>query len=160
MKIHTHQPYGEWYTAIDEDTYDGAPDSHALIGIGISERAAIEDLVNQVIEKLEEHIDLLHAENKVLLAHAAQETERMVQALNRRVTEQIARKGPETDALQARGDLQIEKEYHHSGLLDEGHGEAHSDVVTPDEEQLRFQGRLPDEPPEWASDYDEPSPDR
>lgn len=135
---------GTMWMAIDGDSYDG-PESH--VGNGSTEKAAINDLVEQVVEKLEVKIHFLRAENKVLLDHAAQETERIVQALNRRVTEQIERKAPETDALQPRGDLQNEKEGQDSGPLPRGHGEAHSDVVTPDAEDLqcRAQGRMDDD---------------
>lgn len=132
---------GRTWTAIDEDTYDGADDSHCPVGYGATEWDAVNDLVEQFIERLECRVDALKRENKALRSTSAQIP-------------------PETRALQPRGDLQIQKEYHHSGLLDQGHGEAYSEVITPDEEQSRFQGRMPDEPPEWDSGYDEPSPDR
>jgi len=48
MNIRTEMhpcPWGqEWY-AIDDDTYDGAPDGRRMAGVGASEAEAIADLV-------------------------------------------------------------------------------------------------------------------
>ena len=48
MNIRTEMhpcPWGqEWY-AIDDDTYDGAPDGCRMAGVGASEAEAIADLV-------------------------------------------------------------------------------------------------------------------
>ena len=55
MKVRTEMHYvGEW-TAIDEDTYDGAPDAgHAgMIGWGATEQEAIEDLQRLFRERAE-----------------------------------------------------------------------------------------------------------
>jgi hypothetical protein len=58
---------GQVWTAIDEDTYDGADDSHCPVGWGHTERGAIDDLVEQIVEKLEEKIDDLIKANGMLL---------------------------------------------------------------------------------------------
>jgi hypothetical protein len=72
MKILTqkHPPYlghtgwvTQW-TAWDDDTYDGAPDSHCPVGSGLSEREAINNLVEQIVDRLETKIDKLIAANK------------------------------------------------------------------------------------------------
>lgn len=36
------------YSAVDDDTYDGAPDSHCPIGYGPTREAAIADLLEQI----------------------------------------------------------------------------------------------------------------
>ena len=36
------------WLAIDDDTYDGAPDSHCPIGYGATEQEAIDDLLEQL----------------------------------------------------------------------------------------------------------------
>jgi hypothetical protein len=48
---------GQVWTAIDDDTYDGAPDSHSPVGWGHTEMDAINDLVEQIVEKLETQLD-------------------------------------------------------------------------------------------------------
>jgi Uncharacterised protein family (UPF0184) len=75
MKISTekHPPYvhrGQWVTtwsAWDLDSYDGAPDSHCPVGSGSTEIEAINDLVEQIVDRLEERNDDLIAANKLLL---------------------------------------------------------------------------------------------
>jgi hypothetical protein len=62
MKIITQaHPWNHYegitWTAWDDDTYDGAPDSHCPVGNGSSEREAINDLVEQIVEKLETQLD-------------------------------------------------------------------------------------------------------
>jgi hypothetical protein len=54
MKIKTHHDYPpipnrsfDW-SAIDDDTYDGAPDSKCPVGHGATEQEAIEDLLDQL----------------------------------------------------------------------------------------------------------------
>jgi len=39
------------WSAIDEDTYDGAPDSHCPLGSGDTEQDAIDDLLQQMKER-------------------------------------------------------------------------------------------------------------
>jgi hypothetical protein len=162
MKIHIEEHYGEFW-AFDDDTYDGAPDAHCPVGVGLTDYAAINDLMEQVVDELEERLEgarfelaCVKAENKSLREEAAGFAERIVKELNLRVTKQIEGKSPETDAQDARGDLQIQKQYQHTGGLLRAAGEAYSEVVTQDEENAGgFQGRMPDEPPEWDSGYDE-----
>jgi hypothetical protein len=36
------------WSAVDDDTYDGAPDQHSPVGYGATEQAAIEDLLAQL----------------------------------------------------------------------------------------------------------------
>lgn len=57
MKLQTTHVYPpipdrscDW-SAVDADTYDGAPDSHCPIGRGPTEKAAIEDLFDQMMNK-------------------------------------------------------------------------------------------------------------
>ncbi len=60
MKIST-EDHGAWrdsrgrrhteWSAIDDDTYDGAPDAHSPIGRGATEAEAIEDLMTQIEER-------------------------------------------------------------------------------------------------------------
>jgi len=57
MKIVTHFDYPpiplrkfDW-SAIDADTYDGAPDSHCPMGHGATEIEAIRDLLDQMEEQ-------------------------------------------------------------------------------------------------------------
>lgn len=57
MKIVTHywmKPIPvrscDW-AAYDQDTYDGAPDSHCPIGYGRTEEEAIKDLLDQIEER-------------------------------------------------------------------------------------------------------------
>jgi hypothetical protein len=38
------------WSAIDDDTYDGAEDSHCPIGTGATEQEAIDDLLRQIEE--------------------------------------------------------------------------------------------------------------
>ena len=38
------------WSAVDDDTYDGAPDAHCPIGWGATEQAAIDDLLAQLEE--------------------------------------------------------------------------------------------------------------
>ena len=62
MKIITDkQPNGEW-TAIDEDTYDGAPDCPHMMGWGDTEQEAIEDLERLFAERDEYFADQHEAE--------------------------------------------------------------------------------------------------
>jgi hypothetical protein len=42
------------WSAIDQDTYDGAEDSHCPVGRGATERAAINDLVEQLLVEASE----------------------------------------------------------------------------------------------------------
>jgi hypothetical protein len=63
IKTEEHPPYLgrtgwviEW-SAWDMDTYDGAEDSHCPVGSGSTEIEAINDLVEQIVERLEEQID-------------------------------------------------------------------------------------------------------
>jgi hypothetical protein len=56
----------EW-TAVDDDTYDGAPDARCPVGCGHTEMDAVNDLVEQVVEHLEEKIDDLIKANDMLL---------------------------------------------------------------------------------------------
>lgn len=56
MKIRTTYVYPpipircfDW-SAIDDDTYDGAEDSHCPIGTGATEQEAIDDLLRQIEE--------------------------------------------------------------------------------------------------------------
>lgn len=44
MKITTHQRYDGSWAAVDEDTYDGAPDGNNQYGYGATEQEAIDDL--------------------------------------------------------------------------------------------------------------------
>jgi hypothetical protein len=76
MKIETekHPPYlgrtgwvTEW-SAIDADSYDGAPDSHCPVGSGSSEREAIDNLVEQIVERLEVQLDRCIQRKAELLA--------------------------------------------------------------------------------------------
>lgn len=39
------------WTAVDDDTYDGAPDAHCPIGSGTTEAEAIADLLLQIEER-------------------------------------------------------------------------------------------------------------
>ena len=48
MKIETS--YNFMWTAIDADTYDGAEDSNCPIGHGRTEREAINELVEQLLD--------------------------------------------------------------------------------------------------------------
>jgi len=43
-----HQYTGIGWIAVDEDTYCGAPDSDSLIGRGVTEDEAVEDLKDQM----------------------------------------------------------------------------------------------------------------
>lgn len=54
MKIRTHFEYPpiplrcfDW-SAVDDDTYDGAPDCNCPIGRGVTEQEAIDDLLEQI----------------------------------------------------------------------------------------------------------------
>jgi hypothetical protein len=73
IKTEKHPPYahrGQWVTtwsAWDMDTYDGAPDSHCPVGSGSTEAEAINDLVEQITDRLEDKVDELIAANKLLL---------------------------------------------------------------------------------------------
>lgn len=40
------------WCAVDDDTYDGAEDSHCLIGYGRTEQEAIADLLEQIGERI------------------------------------------------------------------------------------------------------------
>ena len=42
--------HGEWI-AVDDDIYDGAPDSKSLCGVGPTEAAAIDDLLTKMAER-------------------------------------------------------------------------------------------------------------
>jgi hypothetical protein len=64
MKIQTEEHGwnvydGVVWTAIDSGSYDGADDAHSPVGWGNSERDAVDDLVEQIVEDLEEQIDRL-----------------------------------------------------------------------------------------------------
>lgn len=41
------------WCAVDDDTYDGAPECHCPIGYGETEEAAIADLLEQIAEREE-----------------------------------------------------------------------------------------------------------
>jgi hypothetical protein len=54
IKVRTHFVYPpipirnfDW-SAVDDNTYDGAPDSHCPVGYGCTEDAAIESLLDQL----------------------------------------------------------------------------------------------------------------
>jgi hypothetical protein len=49
MNIQTS--FNVFWAAVDQDTYDGAEDSHCPVGRGATEREAINDLVEQLIEE-------------------------------------------------------------------------------------------------------------
>jgi hypothetical protein len=134
MKIHTEEQAwsvyeGTTWTAIDTDTYDGAPDSNSPVGWGHTERDAINDLVGQFIEELEEKIDDLRWENRCLRAE--------LKAFGS-TKGQIA---GEACSPQPRGDLQIGKEGQDSGPESGGQESA------PSEMPPRFMGRSPDDLP-------------
>jgi hypothetical protein len=64
MKIKTYEhPWNQWegitWNAIDEDTYDGAEDSHCPVGHGSTEHDAIINLVEQIIEPMERRLEVL-----------------------------------------------------------------------------------------------------
>lgn len=42
--------HGEWM-AVDDDTYDGAPDSKSPCGVGSTEQEAIDDLREKIAER-------------------------------------------------------------------------------------------------------------
>ena len=135
MKIETEETAwnvyeGIMWAAIDRDSYDG-PGSP--VGWASTEKGAIDDLVEQFINELEEKIDDLRFENRCLRAE--------LKALGS-TKGQIA---PETDALQPRGDLQIEKEGQDSGQKSGGQ-ESPCSEICPDETP-RFMGRSPDDLP-------------
>ncbi len=71
MKISTEQRYDGSWAAVDEDTYDGAPDGDNNFGSGATEQEAIDDLKLLLEEKNMENISLndfiekLHALIKV-----------------------------------------------------------------------------------------------
>ena len=46
----TNSKIKEWI-AVDDDTYDGAPDSKSLCGTGSTEQEAIDDLIEKMKEK-------------------------------------------------------------------------------------------------------------
>ena len=55
MNIRTEMymaPWGQEWTAIDDDTYDGAEDSRSPMGWGRTEKQAIDDLKEQINERL------------------------------------------------------------------------------------------------------------
>ena len=63
----TIQPNGEW-TAIDADTYEAECDtvgywSRCPMGWGKTREAAIGDLLDQIVEKLEDYIHSLQTQN-------------------------------------------------------------------------------------------------
>ena len=64
MKIRTTQPCGLAWSAIDVDTYNGAPDSknRHMIGYGATEQEAIDDL-KRLIEEMHEADDYRRAVN-------------------------------------------------------------------------------------------------
>ncbi len=41
------------WIAVDDDTYDGAPECHCPIGFGATEQDAIDDLLEQIAERAE-----------------------------------------------------------------------------------------------------------
>ena len=54
MNIRTEMymaPWGQEWTAIDDDTYDGAEDSHSPMGWGRTEKQAIDDLKDRIRER-------------------------------------------------------------------------------------------------------------
>lgn len=70
MKIrteHDRTPFGEW-SAIDVDSYDGAPDSDSRteIGYGETELAAVIDLMEQMQDRWYGYMDRADAEIKRL----------------------------------------------------------------------------------------------
>ena len=63
MNIRTQMymtPWGQEWTAVDDDTYDGAEDAHSPMGWGKSERQAIEDLKDRIMER---NLDVLRQRN-------------------------------------------------------------------------------------------------
>jgi len=49
MKVFTeYHAYASRWTAVDEDTYDGAPDGGGIVGEGKTEMEAINDLYEQM----------------------------------------------------------------------------------------------------------------
>jgi hypothetical protein len=73
IKTEKHPPYahrGQWVTtwsAWDMDTYDGAPDIRCPIGNGRTEIEAINDLVEQIVDRLEVKIDDLIEANNIAI---------------------------------------------------------------------------------------------
>jgi hypothetical protein len=54
MNIRTQMyltPWGQEWHAVDDDTYDGAEDAHSPIGSGKTEREAIDDLKDRIMER-------------------------------------------------------------------------------------------------------------
>ena len=57
MKIEVHEdntgyaPAAERFYAIDDDTYDGAEDSHCPVGTGATPEEAIADLLEQMADE-------------------------------------------------------------------------------------------------------------
>lgn len=131
MKIETEETAwniyeGIMWAAIDRDTYDG-PGSP--VGWASTEKGAIDDLVEQFINELEEKIDDLRFENRCLKAE--------LKAF-RSTKGQIA---PEACSPQPRGALQIQKEY--QDQAPESGGQESAPVEMPP----RFMGRSPDDLP-------------
>lgn len=82
MKIRTDYwippiPGGEQvaWTAIDQDTYDGAPDSNGyclIVGRGPTEVDAVKDLCTQMVEWLEDENEKLREARRVEVLEAQQ----------------------------------------------------------------------------------------
>jgi hypothetical protein len=66
MRIKTHfvnppiPKRGFDWQAWDDDNYDGAPDSCCPMGHGETEKEAIADLMDQIVDRLESQIERLH----------------------------------------------------------------------------------------------------
>ena len=109
-QYHGFSPYskGDVWTATDDDTYDGAPDSNWPVGWGYTEKEAINNLVEQIVERLEDRIDdlrgyrlqcqALREENDRLRTGQA---EAVVKALNRANLTRLEGKSEETSPLAA-----------------------------------------------------------
>ena len=67
MKIKTEfhpTPRGGEWTAVDEHTYDGAPDAHPMMGWGKTEQEALDDLGRLFEERAEYYADQHEAETE------------------------------------------------------------------------------------------------
>jgi len=55
MRISTEEQVPGYWIAVDDDTYDGAPDSHSIVGHGSTEQEAIDDLILETEEREERY---------------------------------------------------------------------------------------------------------
>jgi hypothetical protein len=139
MKIHVEEHYGEFW-AYDDDTYDGAPDAHCPVGVGLTDYSAINDLMEQVIDEIEERLenarferDCLKAENKAF-RDAYPQTPPVT--LREDPRQRVFPWGSATLTLPE--DCEVTARLPEDGC----------------------QGRLPDEPAHWDSGYDAKEYDR